>query len=159
MRCTYTPLTLATMQHQQRWLRGREQAGMAGMQPRLLSTKLSIHTLRAKQQALHYRGLTFASSSSLRRRWIWILSLVGTFLMPCNITRQVPALQPTNDWGRLGHELHPSHPLQSAVCFHTWWCHTGSVLSGLGVAPQEGYPTVECIARNGSCAAPHRLHC
>ena len=60
--------------------------------------------------------------------------------MPCNITRQVPALQLTIDWGRLGHKVHPSHPLQRAVCFHTWWCHTGSVPSGLGVAPQEGTP-------------------
>ena len=48
---------------------GREQAGMAGMQPSLLlSTKGLMSTLRADRTALHYRGLTFASSSSFRRR-------------------------------------------------------------------------------------------
>ena len=108
---------------------------MAGMQESLLlSTRDLMETKRAKREAFPYRGLTFASSSSLRRRWIWILSLVGTFLMPCNSTKA--ALQPTSfHWGRLGHILHPSHQLQRVLCFHT-----GSVPRGLGVAPQEGCP-------------------
>ena len=131
----------------ERRLRGRKQTGMASMQQSLLlSTEDFMKTQRAKQEAFPTRGLTFASSSSFRRRWIWILRRVGTFLMPCNSTGA--ALQLTSiDGGRLGDNLTPAP--EGCVLPHR------AVAKGAGCSTSEGYPAVKCLARDASHAAPH----